>query len=135
MLELCYRSGMGDGGKRPVILVVDDDADHTTILELALRFEGFEVRTADSCAAARAELARGDITAIVTDWSLGDGTALDVVAEARCPAIVLSGLSIEEHRRAFDACLLKPTSAARVAATLRGLRYHRSTGDVRVRAS
>lgn len=122
-------------GGKPIILVVDDDEDHTTILELALGFEGFDVRTAASCAEARRELARGDVSAVVTDWSLGDGNALDVVSGAKCPAIVLSGLDVEEHRRAFDACLMKPVPADRIAATIRGLCYHREARGLRVRAS
>lgn len=112
-------------GGKPIILVVDDDADHALMLELALGFEGFDVRTARSCAEARRELARGDVTAVVTDWSLGDGNALDVVAGAKCPAIVLSGLEIDEHRRAFDACFLKPTPPDHLAKTIRGLRRAR----------
>lgn len=113
-------------GGKPIILVVDDDADHALMLEIALGYEGFEVRIAGSCAEARRELARGDVAVVITDWTLGDGNALDVVASARCPAIVLSGLELEEHRRAFDACFLKPTAPDRLAATIRGLRYTRS---------
>lgn len=112
-------------GGKPIILVVDDDADHALMLELSLGLEGFEVRTAGSCADARRELARGDVAAVVTDWTLGDGTALDVLATATCPTIVLSGLELNEHRRAFDACFLKPTAPDRLASAIRGLRYAR----------
>ncbi len=122
-------------GGRPIILVVDDDSDHALMLELSLGLEGFEVRIAESCAEARRQLARGDVAAVVTDWTLGDGNALDVVANAMCPVVVLSGLDIDEHRRAFDACFLKPTAPDRLAATIRGLRYGREPRGARVRAS
>jgi DNA-binding response OmpR family regulator len=123
-------------GGKPVILVVDDDADHALMLELSLGVEGFEVRTAGSCAEARRELARGDVAVVVTDWTLGDGNALDVIATAKCPTIVLSGLELHEHRRAFDACFLKPTPPDRLAATIRGLRSTRgAVSAMRARAS
>ena len=103
---------------RPLVLVVDDDADHGTMLEALLEADGFSVVIATSRAQARAILESRMVDVLVADLSLGDGTALDLVAGLGTHrprvAIVLSGFDsvadIERTMRAgYDAHLAKPT--------------------------
>lgn len=103
---------------RPLVLVVDDDADYGTMLEALLEADGFSVVIAMSRAQARAILESRMVDVIVADLSLGDGTALDLVAGLGTHrprvAIVLSGFDsvadIERTMRAgYDAHLAKPT--------------------------
>lgn len=103
---------------RPLVLVVDDDADHGTMLEALLEADGFSVVIATSRAQARATLESRMVDVLVADLSLGDGTALDLVAGLGTHrprvAIVLSGFDsvadIERTMRAgYDAHLAKPT--------------------------
>jgi len=109
---------MGDE-RRPIVLVVDDDEDHVTMLELALDAAGYAPITASSCASARDVLMTRDVDALVCDLTLGDGTAIDLVESVggRVPrvAVVLSGFDspsdIERTRAAgFHAHLVKPAS-------------------------
>lgn len=109
---------MGDSEPRPLVLVVDDDADHGYMLEALLEADGFSVLIALSRAEARAILESRAVDVLVSDLSLGDGTALDLVKDlgANKPrvAIVLSGFDsvddVERTMRAgFDAHLAKPT--------------------------
>ena len=102
---------------RPVILVVDDDADHGFMLETILDAEGYEVRVATSRVRAREMLEAAGIDALVTDFALGDGNALELLKDlgSRRPrfAIVISGFDapgdVERSKRAgFDAHLGKP---------------------------
>lgn len=104
-------------GARPVVLVVDDDADHGFMLETVLDAEGYDVRVATSRTRARELLEAAGIDVLVTDFALGDGNALELLKDlgARRPrfAIVVSGFDspsdVDRSRRAgFDAHLGKP---------------------------
>ena len=104
------------------VLVVDDDEDHATMLELSLQALGYEVEAAHSVAEAKHVLATHTIDALVSDISLGDGTCFDVAPRPRV-AVVLSGSEstddLERARReGFCAHLLKPTTAAEIARVL-----------------
>jgi DNA-binding response OmpR family regulator len=126
---------MGEAA-RPLVLVVDDDEDHVTMLEVALESSGYAVVTAFSFAEARSVLASRDVDALVADLTLGDGSSLDLIAEsgARRPrvAVILSGLDapddLDQTRRAgYDAHLVKPTSIEQLDAVLtEGLQRRRS---------
>ncbi|MCL2776923.1 MAG: response regulator [Polyangiaceae bacterium] len=110
----------------PTVLVVDDDDDHNLVVSMSLAALGYETRSASSCAAARAMLAREQMDVLVSDLALGDGTALDLVASLdRRPrvAIVLTGFDNvgPKVKAAFDAVLLKPTAIERVDELLRAL--------------
>jgi DNA-binding response OmpR family regulator len=127
---------MGESDELPVILVVDDDVDHCTMLEVALECRGYRVVTAYSCREAIEILSSRVLDALVCDLTLGDGTALDVLrgVGARRPrvAIVLSGFdSDEEQERSleagFEAHLVKPTPIDTLIEILaRGMRRPRS---------
>jgi DNA-binding response OmpR family regulator len=123
---------------RPTVLVVDDDVDHATMLEVALEASGFEVVTAYSCRDARHALATRAVDAMVADLTLGDGTAIDVIQGApRRPrvAIVLTGMDsdedVERTRAAgFSAHFVKPTSIDDLTGALREGLARRTSGFV-----
>jgi len=72
-------------------LLVDDEAGIREGLALLLRRKGHEVHTAGTVVAALQQLQQRDFELVVTDWRLEDGIATAVVAESRCPVVVVSG--------------------------------------------
>lgn len=113
---------------KPTVLVLDDDEDNVQILEAALVSSGFEVRMARSCAEARELLETAPVDALVTDFSLGDGDALELIADLgpRRPkvAVLVTGYgSPEDQARSraagFDAHLVKPIALDELEAALR----------------
>ncbi len=64
----------------PRVLVVDDEPDLLTLMQLTLTKLGLEVVTADSRQSAIAALDRQNYSLCLTDMNLGDGTGLDVLA-------------------------------------------------------
>ncbi|CAN5862403.1 hypothetical protein BH11MYX4_BH11MYX4_27750 [soil metagenome] len=102
---------------KPTVLVLDDDEDNVAVLEAALVTRGFDVRTAGSAAEARALLSEQTVDALVTDFSLGDGDALELMIALgeRRPKIniLVTGYgSPEDQARSraagFDSHLVKP---------------------------
>jgi DNA-binding NtrC family response regulator len=111
------------------VVVVDDDEDNVFVLEMGLQSAGFEVKTARSLSEARAVLEAGGADALVTDYSLGDGTAVELLTAlgAKRPrlAILVTGHSDAEHfaesrAAGFDAHLVKPIDLGQLERTLRG---------------
>jgi DNA-binding response OmpR family regulator len=136
---------MGVVGARSVVLVVDDDRDHLLMLEAVLDAAGYDVTTASSCAEGRAILESRAIDALVSDLSLGDGDALDLIkglSAAQRPrvALVLSGFDATEDvdrtlQAGFDAHLVKPTAIDQLRDLLaEGLRRQHPSG-IRLSAS
>jgi two-component system, OmpR family, response regulator len=122
--------GRADGP--PVrVLVVDDEATLTELLSMALRYEGWEVRTAaDGTAAVRAAREfRPD--AVVLDVMLPDMSGLDVLRRLRAdatdvPVLFLTARDAVEDRVAGltaggDDYVTKPFSLEEVVARLRAL--------------
>lgn len=114
-----YSMVMVSRGSAELVLVVDDDGDHLLMLEALLETAGYSVLTATSCAEGRALLMEHDVDALVADYSLGDGTASELLRGlgARRPrvALVLSGFDAREDiertlEAGFDAHLVKPAS-------------------------
>jgi len=114
---------------RLAVLLVEDNVDSADALSLALELEGFQVRLADSVAAAR-EAAREPFDVLVSDLALPDGSGLDLVAEIHrhtpVPAIALSGYGSarDKSRTAaagFSAHLTKPVTIERLSETIREL--------------
>lgn len=110
------------------VMVVDDDEDNALVLEAALQLAGFEVTVARSMHDARAVLAQTSVDVLVTDYSLGDGDAVELMASLgrRRPrvAILVTGYgSPEDHDRShaagFDAHLLKPVALEELERTIR----------------
>ncbi|MBX3190658.1 MAG: response regulator [Labilithrix sp.] len=88
------------------------------MLEVVLAASGYAVIAAHSCAEAKARLAEKPVDVLVSDLTLGDGTAIDLMRSLGGTrprvAIVLSGFDgaddVESTRSAgFDAHLVKPT--------------------------
>lgn len=75
--------------KKPVILLVDDDASLRTLIALRLEANGFEVVAADSGEAALAHLSHSRPDAVLTDIQMPgmDGMALFRAIHARDPAL------------------------------------------------
>jgi len=113
------------------MLVVDDEQTLTELLSMALRYEGWEVRTAnDGMSAVRA--ARDFAPdAVVLDMMLPDLNGLEVLAKLRenaptVPVLFLTAKDAVEDRVAGltaggDDYVTKPFSLEEVVARLRGL--------------
>jgi DNA-binding NtrC family response regulator len=90
---------------RPVVHVVDDEADLAESCARLLRRHGYHVVTAYSCASGHAALSETSPALLVSDVRLPDGDGLDLVRAAgarqpRVPAIVISGYLSEASRLA-----------------------------------
>ncbi len=68
---------------KPSVLVVDDERLFRVLAEEALASEGFDVRTAQSLAKARAELERSAADVVILDRRLPDGDGIDFLKELR----------------------------------------------------
>ena len=75
--------------KRPSVLVVDDEPDLLTLLEMTLSRMDLATLTATNLAEARAHLAQHQPDLCLTDMKLPDGNGLDLIAEIqqRYPAL------------------------------------------------
>ena len=77
------------------ILIIDDDADIRQLLKTCFEREGYLVAEADSAASARTALARGGISLVTLDLTLGhdDGLSLarEIRAEGDVPIVMVSG--------------------------------------------
>jgi len=116
LVELFKHTVTGDSLKarllanRQLALLVDVDAEETTVLELRLLEQGFEVRVARSVEAALQQLARGGIEVVVSEIDLGPKDGLGLLAEARQQSwgkqlpwvIVTKRTSREDADRAFE---------------------------------
>jgi two-component system response regulator RegA len=65
------------------VLIVDDDDDSLVLLRMLLERRGFVVASAASLAEALARLSDTELSAIVTDVQLGDGSGLSLYDAAR----------------------------------------------------
>ncbi|MEX5633530.1 response regulator transcription factor [Parafrankia sp. FMc2] len=123
----------------PRILVVDDENTLSELLSMALRYEGWEVRTAPDGREAL-QVARGfRPDAVVLDMMLPDMDGLDVLRRLRAerpdvPVLFLTARDAVEDRVAGltaggDDYVTKPFSLEELVARLRGLlrRLHRAT--------
>ncbi|KYF84389.1 response regulator [Sorangium sp. So ce388] len=110
----------------PLVLVLDDDDDTSTLLGMALRRRGFRVVVARSCEEGRARLAENPIDALVTDVSLPDGSGIELVASLAAKpraTIVVSGFGGDDDREksrmaGAHAHLVKPVDVTRLVSTL-----------------
>jgi response regulator RpfG family c-di-GMP phosphodiesterase len=65
------------------ILLVDTDPEETTVLELRMMEQGFEVRLARTAEQALKSLAGGDISLVISELDLEQGDGLSLLAEVR----------------------------------------------------
>jgi len=105
------------------VLLVDPDPEETTVLELRLIEQGFEVRQAHSAEPALKLLATGEFELVISELDIGEDDGLSLLANARktpgwreVPWIILTGRNGRaDAQRAFDMgvadYLTKPVSA------------------------
>ena len=78
------------------ILVVEDDADVRSLIDVAFRLAGgWIVTTAESVAGATRALQRAAFDVVLTDDQLGDGCAADVAALCPGGPVVVLSASVE----------------------------------------
>ncbi|MDB4937394.1 MAG: hypothetical protein JWP87_4366 [Labilithrix sp.] len=113
----------------PTVMVVDDDEDNVFVFEASLVAAGFDVTVARSMREARTSLANARVDALVTDYSLGDGDAVELIqslADGERPRVLVlvTGYGApDDHARSraagFDAHLVKPVAPKELERTLR----------------
>jgi two-component system KDP operon response regulator KdpE len=92
---------------RPLVLVVEDDTVMRRVLTVALRSNGYDVRSTDSGRGALREIETNTPDMVLLDLGLPDIDGFEVTAgirrERELPIIVLSARDEEHHQiRAFD---------------------------------
>jgi two-component system OmpR family response regulator len=113
------------------VLVVDDEANHTELLSMALRYEGWEVQTAGTGLKAVRAAKEFQPDAVVLDMMLPDFDGLEVLRRMRAdspavPVLFLTAKDAVEDRVAGltaggDDYVTKPFSLEEVVARLRAL--------------
>ncbi|HEY3709569.1 MAG TPA: response regulator transcription factor [Amycolatopsis sp.] len=116
---------------RPRVLVVDDEASLAELLSIALRYEGWQVRTARAGREAVRSAREFRPDAVVLDLMLPDVDGLEVMRwlradDADLPILLLTARDAVEDRVAGltaggDDYVTKPFSLEEVVARLRGL--------------
>ena len=103
--------------RRPIILVVEDDAATAAALERILPRWGYDVRSACSLAAALSAVEAGPFDLLLSDLVLPDGNGEDLCRQLQAgrhvPAIAVSGHSFPQDTErckaaGFDRRLTKP---------------------------
>jgi response regulator RpfG family c-di-GMP phosphodiesterase len=126
-------------------LIIDPDPEETTVLELRLLEQGFEVAQAHGIEPALKVLEKGEIELVISELDLGSGDGLALLAEVRkrpwgqkLPWVVVTGRSNRnDAQKAFDLgaadFLSKPVSADLLVAKLKQIieREARSAGGAR----
>lgn len=126
------RIGLRRADGSPIsILVVDDEAVLAEMVSMALRYEGWEVRTAHDGASAVSAARDAKPDAVVLDLMLPDMSGLDVLHKLReqdphLPVLLLTAKDAVEDRIAGlaaggDDYVTKPFSLEEVVLRLRGL--------------
>ncbi|MBT2509801.1 response regulator transcription factor [Streptomyces sp. ISL-98] len=132
------------GGTPVRVLVVDDEAPLAELLSMALRYEGWEVRSAGDGAGAVRSARDFRPDAVVLDVMLPDMDGLAVLGRLRCelpdvPVLFLTAKDSVEDRIAGltaggDDYVTKPFSLEEVVARLRGLIRRSGTAAAAVRS-
>jgi response regulator RpfG family c-di-GMP phosphodiesterase len=116
---------------RQLALIVDLDAEETTVLELRMLEQGFEVKVARSVDAALVQLGLGGIDVVVSEIDLGPKDGFGLLGQARQQSwgkqlpwvIVTKRTSREDADRAFslgaDDYVSKPVSSDLLVAKLK----------------
>ncbi|WP_312717872.1 response regulator transcription factor [Mobilicoccus sp.] len=113
------------------VLVVDDEANLTELLSMAMRYEGWEIRTSHAGADAVRVAREFRPDAVVLDWMLPDFDGLEVLRRMRgedpnIPVLFLTAKDAVEDRVAGltaggDDYVVKPFSLEEVVARVRAL--------------
>ncbi len=116
---------------RHLALVIDPDPEETTVLELRMVEQGFEVLVARTAEQALKLLERGDVEVVVSELDLGKADGFALLSEARkqewghtLPWIIVTGRAgRNEAQRAFELgaadYMTKPVAADLLVAKLR----------------
>jgi two-component system OmpR family response regulator len=123
------------------VLVVDDEPSLTDLLSMALRYEGWEIRTAGDGASAMKAAREFRPDAVVLDVMLPDVDGLELLRRLRAdtpdiPVLFLTARDAVEDRIAGltaggDDYVTKPFSLEEVVARLRGLIRRTKAADAR----
>lgn len=110
------------------VLVVDDDASIRFLCRVNLEMDGWTVRDAGSIEEARAELASGDVNAMLLDVHIGTKSGIEFLKEVRrefplLPVAMLTGSvgspTLDGVRT--DAVISKPFTLQQLTGTVRRL--------------
>ncbi len=125
---------------RHLALVVDPDPEETTVLELRLVEQGFEVTVARTGEQAIKVLEKGDVEVVVSEIDLGKADGFALLAEARkhewgrsLPWIIVTGRTGRtEAQRAFELgaadYMAKPVAADLLVAKLKQIMEREAAG-------
>lgn len=124
-------------GSPPRVLVVDDENTLAELLSMAMRYEGWAVRTAPDGVTAVRIAREFKPDAVVLDWMLPDIDGLEVLrrlraADSHVPVLFLTARDAVEDRVAGitaggDDYVTKPFSLEEVVARVRGLMRRAAT--------
>jgi DNA-binding NtrC family response regulator len=114
---------------KPCVLIVDDDAQVRSFLDMSLSKAGFANLQAETLAVARHLLVSHRVEALLLDLQLPDGNGIDWIEEVRetrpgTAIIVITGtgdvpLAVEAMRRGADHFLAKPFNVGELEVFLR----------------
>lgn len=115
---------------RPLVALVDDEADLLEMTGAYLRRDGFQVVTAGDATTAATVLRQHPVDLLVLDLVLPDGNGLDFLRGVRAgrhlPVIILTGRATEHERvtgleLGADDYVVKPFSLPELAARIRAV--------------
>jgi CheY-like chemotaxis protein len=104
-----------------VVLVVEDDPDLRSLLVTLLAPLACEIRAASSAKAGLANLLRGDIDVLITDWMLGDDTGGSMLQQAEA-AGVLDAVGVIIHSSSMCAPKLATLPRAVIVSKSAGIK-------------
>jgi two-component system, NtrC family, nitrogen regulation response regulator NtrX len=120
---------MSDSPARPVVLVLDDEKNIRTAIEIALNQEGLHVVAAHDVAAALRVLHERIVDAMIVDIRLGEVSGLEFFRRAETDGIAPPTIFISGHATLTEAAqavklggfdfLEKPFTAEKIAVTVR----------------
>jgi len=133
-VEFADENTVGKGGKgaghRPLIGLIEDEADLVAMSRACLERDGFRVVEALDARSGLAVMGRESVDLIVLDLGLPDGNGLDLLRTLRStsnvPVIIVTGRSEETDRvvgleLGADDYLVKPFSQRELAARIRAV--------------
>ncbi len=125
---------------KPLILIVEDEADIVTLVTYNLEKNGFRVISADDAAAGQAKAERERPDLILLDWMLPDRTGLELCRDLRksnllskTPVIMLTARGEEPDKvrglnAGADDYVTKPFSPAELVARINAVLRRADTG-------
>lgn len=99
------RTAHPEGGRRPVVLVVDDSAGVRQLISASLTGAGFDVVAAPGAREAVQRLSEAAMDALVVDYSMPRSSGVDLVralrtADVDIPIIMVSGVATADEQKA-----------------------------------